>query len=147
MELGNAGRSAGLPMPPFKGANEAPIGFSEDWPSLMPGDIPGRENILSLDEGIAAGAGDEPDPSNCLNRSWFICCAVFWAGNDFGESNNFDQPPFWRCLADVRLSGPESSSGFAIDAGVSSPPLMGLNMSDESRRFLEKFQDGDESPF
>jgi hypothetical protein len=144
MELGNAGRSAGLPMPPFKGANEAPIGFSEGWPGLTVGDIPGRENILSFNEGVAAGAGGGLDPSNCLNRARFICCAAFGAGNGVGEPNNFDWPPLWLCLDNIRLSAPESSSGFAMDAGFSNPPLMGLNMSDGSRRFREKFQAGDE---
>jgi len=92
-------------MPLFKGVNEAPTGFNEDWPGLTSGDIPGRENILSLYEGAAAGAG--LDPSNCLNRSRLDCCAAFWAGNGVDESNKLDRSPFWLCPVKVRSSGLE----------------------------------------
>jgi hypothetical protein len=117
-------------MPLFKGVNRVPIGLSEGWPSLISGDIPGRENILSFDEGVAAGAGDGLDPSNCLNRSLLICCAAVGVDDGVGEPNNFDRLPSWFCLANVRLSGPKLSGESAIVAGFSNPPLLGLNTSD-----------------
>ena len=117
-------------MPLFNGVNEAPIGLSEDCPGLTFSDISGRENILSFNEGVAAGTGEGLDPSNCLNRSRSICCAAVGAGDGIGEPNNFDWSPFWLCPANVRLSGPELSRGFARDAGFSNSPLMGLTTPD-----------------
>jgi len=117
-------------MPLFNGVNEAPIGLSEDCPGLTFSDISGRENILSFNEGVAAGTGEGLDPSNCLNRSMFNCCAAFGAGNGIGEPNNFDWSPFWFCQGNVRLSSPELSGAFSMNAGFFNSPLMGLNTSD-----------------
>jgi hypothetical protein len=102
--LGNFGISAGLPIPLFNGVNDAPTGVSADWPRPELSAVCGRENFIPLNEGVAATAAeDEPDLSNCLNRSMSVCCARVTTGNGDGdgESNNFDQLLFPFCQANV----------------------------------------------
>jgi hypothetical protein len=77
----------------------------------------------------------------------FPCSAVFGVDDGVGESNKFARSPFWLCLANIGLSDPELSGGFAMDAGFSDSLLVELNVSDGSRRFREKVRAVDESSF
>ena len=99
---GNFGISAGLPIPLFKGVNDAPIGVNADWPKPEPSAVCGRDIFMPLNEGVVAAAVDEePGLSNCLNRSMFICCSRVTTGDGDGEPNNFDQLLFPFCPANV----------------------------------------------
>ena len=57
--LGNFGISAGLPIPLFKGVNDAPTGVSADWPRPELSAVCGREIFMPLNEGVAAAAVDD----------------------------------------------------------------------------------------